>query len=198
MELHCQRRRNGLWWLSTDKKSSHRATIAAVQKWITKLQWRYGLRPYNVTVFETGGGLHAHIAFIGTAELADRLKASKRFGAIIKVGPVGDRVRLSRDLERDAIDAGYVQDWQRTNARRAPERKPYRPRRLTRRAPRLAGQLPLLPEKPVSRLRDFGGGFVPRSVAREIEFRRRQRGLSQRGLGKLIGRSQGAKPCAII
>jgi transcriptional regulator with XRE-family HTH domain len=43
----------------------------------------------------------------------------------------------------------------------------------------------------VSRLRDFGGGFVPPSVAREIEFRRRQRGLSQRELGKLIGRSQG-------
>jgi predicted transcriptional regulator len=43
----------------------------------------------------------------------------------------------------------------------------------------------------VSRLRDFGGGFVPPSVAREIEFRRRQRGLSQRDLGKLIGRSQG-------
>jgi predicted O-linked N-acetylglucosamine transferase (SPINDLY family) len=38
---------------------------------------------YNVTVFETSGGLHAHIAFIGTAELAERLKASKKFGAII-------------------------------------------------------------------------------------------------------------------
>jgi len=28
----------------------------------------------------------------------------------------GDRVRLSRELERDAIEAGYVQPWQHTNA----------------------------------------------------------------------------------
>jgi hypothetical protein len=236
MELHCQRRRNGLWWLNVDKGCSDRDTIAAIQKRITKLQWRYGLRPYNVTVFETKGGLHAHIAFIGTAELAERLKASKKFGAIIDVDPVtdpqglarkylakertpqagfrrnhmlggrlggshklaggGDRVRLSRDLERDAITAGYVQDWQRTYARRSATRKHYSPRpnqNLRKTAPRPAGQLLLLPEfnKPVSRLRDFGGGFVPPSVAREIEFRRRQRGLSQRDLGKLIGRSQG-------
>src|SRR5262249_44920632 len=97
----------------------------------------------------------------------------------------GDRVRLSRELERDAIDAGYIDLWRHSNARRSSERKPYWLRRLTRRAPRLAGQIPLLPEKPVSRLRDFGGGFVPPSVAHEIEFRRRQRGLSQRDLGKL-------------
>jgi hypothetical protein len=233
MELHCQRRRNGLWWLSTDKKSSHRATIAAVQKWITKLQWRYGLRPYNVTAFETGGGLHAHIAFIGTAELAERLKASKRFGAIIKVGPVtdsqglarkylakertpqagfrrnhmlggrlggshqlaggGDRVRLSRDLERDAIEAGYVEAWQHTNATRSAERKTYRLHALTRKALRPAGQLALSPEfdRPVSRLRQFGGGFVPPSVALEIEHLRHRHGLSQREIAARIGISQG-------
>jgi hypothetical protein len=182
-------------------------------------------------VLEGSGGLHAHIIFIGTAEIARRLMASKNFGELLDVRRVtdanglvrkylakertpqagygrehvlggrikgshpleggGDRVRLSRELERDAIDAGYVEVWRHSNARRSAERKSYRLRRLTRRAPRLAGQLPLLPEKPVSRLRDFGGGFVPPSVAREIEFRRRQRGLSQRDLGKLIGRSQG-------
>jgi hypothetical protein len=37
----------------------------------------------------------------------------------------GDRVRLSRDLERDAIEAGYVSAWQHTNARRKSARKPY-------------------------------------------------------------------------
>jgi hypothetical protein len=103
-------------------------------------------------------------------------------------------VRLSRDLERDAISAGYVQNWQRTNARRSAERKTYRLRRLyPQKAPRPAGQLSLLPElnRPVARLRAFGGGFVPPVVALEIEFRRQQLGLSQLQLASRIGRSQG-------
>ncbi len=107
----------------------------------------------------------------------------------------GDRVRLSRDLERDAISAGAVEDWQRTNARRTDKRKGYRLRGAgpLARAPKLAGQLPLLIEldRPVNRLREFGGGFVPAAVALEIEFRRKQLGLSQRQLCLLIGRSQG-------
>ena len=76
----------------------------------------------------------------------------------------GDRVRLSRDLERDAVAAGYIEPWQHTNARQAAERKPYGLRRLNpRKAPRLAGQLPLLPElnRHVARLREFGGGGDP-------------------------------------
>jgi len=111
----------------------------------------------------------------------------------------GDRVRLSEELERDAIGAGYVQPWRHTNARRSDSRKPYRPRLLTRRAPRVVGQMALLPEleRPVSRLRDFGGGLVPRAVAVELEFRRRQRGWSQRQLGEKIGRSQGQYANAI-
>jgi len=40
----------------------------------------------------------------------------------------GDRVRLSRELERDAIQAGYVDPWQHSNARRSSGRKPYRQR----------------------------------------------------------------------
>jgi len=105
-----------------------------------------------VTTFETRGGLHAHIAFIGSRDIAERLKRSSAFGEFIQVDSVtdpgglarkylakertpqagyrrhlvlGDRVRLSRDLERDAISAGYVEPWQHTNAgcfsRRAPE-----------------------------------------------------------------------------
>jgi hypothetical protein len=35
----------------------------------------------------------------------------------------GDRVRLSRALERDAIEAGYVEAWQHSNARRSLERR---------------------------------------------------------------------------
>ena len=48
----------------------------------------------------------------------------------------GDRVRLSRELERDAIEAGYVEAWQHTNARRSPARKPYPERRAKSRTSR--------------------------------------------------------------
>jgi hypothetical protein len=43
----------------------------------------------------------------------------------------GDRVRLSRQLERDAIEAGYVQPWQHSNAKRSVEEKPYRARQCS-------------------------------------------------------------------
>ena len=38
------------------------------------------------------------------------------------------RVRLSRQLERDAIEAGLVDPWKHTNAKRSAQRKDYRPR----------------------------------------------------------------------
>ena len=108
-------------------------------------------------------------------------------------------MRLSHDLELDAVDAGYVQDWQHSNAKRSADRKPYRLRRLyPNKAPRLAGQLSLLPAlRPVARLHDFGGGIVPSVVAIEIEFRRNQLGLSQRQIAGMIGRSQGQYANAI-
>jgi hypothetical protein len=40
----------------------------------------------------------------------------------------GDRVRLSRQLERDAIAANYVRPWQHTNAKRTAQRKTSRKR----------------------------------------------------------------------
>ena len=43
----------------------------------------------------------------------------------------------------------------------------------------------------MARLQAFGGGYVPPAVAAEIEFRRKQRGLSQDKLAGLVGRSQG-------
>jgi hypothetical protein len=232
MEWKCPPR-SRLWW-ATVNKDTGRALIADVQKRTTRLQNLHSLPPYNATAFETRGGLHAHVAFIGNSDIARRLQSSASFGALIKVAPIrdtvgvtrgylakertpqagyrrghllggrlrgshqldggGDRVRLSRELERDAIEAGYIEPWQHTNARRSAKRKPYRLRRLcARKAPAVAGQLPLLPEieRPVSRLRDFGGGFVPPAVAVEIEFRRRRLGLSQRQYAAMLGVSQG-------
>src|SRR6476620_2125705 len=75
MELYSKR---GLWWLHTNKGTA-RYTIAAIQKRITRLQVEHGLRPYNVTTFETRGGLHAHIVLIGNREVVERLKSSTAF-----------------------------------------------------------------------------------------------------------------------
>jgi hypothetical protein len=124
------------------------------------------LRCCSVITFESRGGLHAHITFLGTRDIAKRLRQSARFGELLDIRPVtdpdgltrkylakertpqagygrehilggrirgshrlpggGDRVRLSRELERDAIEAGYVEPWQHTNAKRSVEEKPYR------------------------------------------------------------------------
>jgi hypothetical protein len=231
MEWKCPPR-SRLWWLTVNKDSS-RALIADVQKRTTRLQSLHRLPPYNATVLETRGGLHAHVVFIGNRDIAKRLQSAS-FGTSIKVAGIsdvagitrgylakertpqagygrqhllggrlrgshrleggGDRVRLSRELERDAIDAGYVEPWQHTNARRSAGRKPYRLRRLcAKKAPTVAGQLALLPEieKPVSRLHAFGAGLMPPAVALEMEFRRRQLGLSQRQYAAMLGISQG-------
>jgi hypothetical protein len=169
MEQQCPHR-GRLHWLSLHKRSS-RQVIADVQKRITKLQKRAHLPSYSAWVFESRGGLHAHILFIGDriGEIEQRLCGSNSFGSLIDVRQVydlqglikkylakertpqaghyrqhilggrikgshrleggGDRVRLSRELERNAIEAGYVEPWQHTNARRSAARKPYSPRR---------------------------------------------------------------------
>jgi hypothetical protein len=125
-------------------------------------------------------------ASFGRTDLGGRIRGSH------KIEGGGDRVRLSRELERDAIGSGLIQDWQHTNGKRKHGRKDYRKRALTKRAPLLCGQIPMFPEmKPVSRLRAFGGGLVPKAVAREIEHLRRRCGLTQLELAELIGRSQG-------
>jgi hypothetical protein len=48
-----------------------------------------------VTTFESRGGLHAHIAFIGTHDIARRLRTSKQFGALIDVRLVTDHNDLA-------------------------------------------------------------------------------------------------------
>jgi Helix-turn-helix len=123
----------------------------------------------------------------GRSDLGGRIRGSHR----IEGG--GDRVRLSRELERDAIEAGLVKDWRHTNAKRSEERKERRLQRLyPKKAPRLSGQILLFPEleKPIARLHSFAQGYVPPAVAAEIEFRRKQRGMSQTQLAALMGRSQ--------
>jgi hypothetical protein len=154
--------------VATTARATPRDVIADIWKRITRLQGMHRLRCYSVITFESRGGLHAHIMFLGTHDITQRLKQSARFGEVLDVRPVtdpdgltrnylakertpqagyrreyilggrirgshrlpggGDRVRLSRELERDAIEAGYVEPWRRTNARRSLERKPYRPR----------------------------------------------------------------------
>jgi hypothetical protein len=177
--------RHQLWWVTTNKETP-RDTIADVWKRIGKLQGRHGLPKYSVLTFETRGGTHAHIIFIGNNQIARRLNSSA-FGGLVAVAPAtnedrlvrkylakertaqagyrrhdlggrlpgshrlaggGDRVRLSRELERDGIEGGYIEPWMHTNAKRqqAGERKSYRPRRLTRRSLVPAGQLSILPE----------------------------------------------------
>jgi len=111
----------------------------------------------------------------------------------------GDRVRLSRELERDSVEGGHVRPWQHSNARRSADRKPYRPRRLRKTALRPAGQIQLFPEldRPIARLHQFARGYMPKVVAIETEFRRRRLGLSQRAVAARIGISQGQYANAI-
>jgi len=108
----------------------------------------------------------------------------------------GDRVRVSEQLKAFALEQGYIEPWQPTNAKRTSTRKPYRLRKLyPKKAPQPADQ-ELLPfaemalRRPVARLRDFGGGFVPTPVAETIEFRRQRAGLSQRELANRCGIGQ--------
>lgn len=103
----------------------------------------------------------------------------------------GDRVRVSKTLKRDAIASGKIEPWQETNSRRAETRKPpklypLRPKRTLE----ISGQLSLLPLKDDTRLRNFHGGHMTASQAREAEYQRERIGLSQYQLADAIGCSQ--------
>src|SRR5262249_7624167 len=77
MGLHCKRRRVGLW-LATTARATPRDVIADIWKRITRLQGMHRLRCYSVITFESRGGLHAHIMFLGTRHIAKHLKQSAR------------------------------------------------------------------------------------------------------------------------
>lgn len=106
----------------------------------------------------------------------------------------GDRVRLSKALKADAIAAGYIENWQATNAKRSEARAPSRPYRIRRsKSPRVTPQQAcMFPElsKPPVRLKDFNGGMLTPAQAQEVEFRRQRLGLSQYQAAQLIGISQ--------
>ena len=87
LTIHCRGRRSVLW-LATTNKGAARSAIADVWKRITRLQTKFDLPAYSVAVFETRGGLHAHITFIGTLDIARRLQSSSVFA--IDVRPVTD------------------------------------------------------------------------------------------------------------
>jgi hypothetical protein len=61
----------------------------------------------------------------------------------------GDRVRLSRQLERDAIETGLVDPWKHTNAKRSGQRKDYRPRHSSHDVERKSPKTRNLIEAPV-------------------------------------------------
>lgn len=67
------------------------------------------MRRYSVITVESRGGLHAHIAFVGTSDIALRLKASKQFGELIDVRPITDNNSLARKYlaKERTPQAGY-------------------------------------------------------------------------------------------
>lgn len=102
---------------------------------------------------------------------------------------VADRVAVSADL------AKLLPAWKRTYGQETNKRD-YPLRRLhPKKAPRFTDQvvLPFIEpqvRRPVARLHDFGGGWIPPAVADEIEFKRHQKGWSQRDLALRCGIKQ--------
>ncbi len=84
-----------------------RLCIAAKIERVTKLE---GLKKYLAKERTPQAGFRHR-------DLGGRIRGSHRLPG------GGDRVRLSRQLERDAIEAGLVQPWKHTNAKRSAERR---------------------------------------------------------------------------
>lgn len=100
----------------------------------------------------------------------------------------GDRVRLSRDLERAMFAAGAMQKRQRTYRARSLEAMGQKPARRFNVVE--GGQLTLFDAKPVSRLRQYGGGSMPKAVALEVRFHLKRLDMTQDDLARaaLLGR----------
>jgi hypothetical protein len=108
MELRCKRSRVGLW-LATTSRGTRRDEIADVWKRITRLQGDHGIRQYSAVAFESRGGLHAHIIFLGSSAIAERLKASSQFGTSVDIQAVTDPKSLVRKYlaKERTPQAGY-------------------------------------------------------------------------------------------
>jgi hypothetical protein len=108
MELHCNPTRVGLW-LATTARATPRDVIADIGKRITRLQGNYGIRQYSAVTYESRGGLHAHITFLGTRHIAKSLEQSTRFGELLDIRPVTDPDCLTRGYlaKERTPQAGY-------------------------------------------------------------------------------------------
>ena len=138
-----------------------------------------------------------------TIGLPPRKPATKLPGA-------GDRVRVSEALKSDLFEGNLVRPFKATNWQHQPligiRSTPFSPhvqRRLKKEAAQveleqspaihvtkitISGQISMFPdERPVTRIRDYGGGFMPPSIAAKIEFHRRRIGFTQAQLAALIG-----------
>lgn len=102
----------------------------------------------------------------------------------------GDRVTLSEATEKALISSGRIEPHRRTYASRAISR-PTKSERA-RGVVQCEQQLVLFPqvEKPVHRLREFVAGHAPETVATEIQFLMRRRGLTQQAIAERAGISR--------
>lgn len=108
MTLYRQPPQRGLW-LATTNKGSTRFFIGDVWKRISRLQAIFDLPTYSLTVLETRGGLHAHITFIGTGEIARRLERAPAFLGLVDIRPAPDPNGLVRKYlaKERTPQAGY-------------------------------------------------------------------------------------------
>jgi hypothetical protein len=97
MKRHVRVKKGELWWLTTFKGAT-RNEISAIQKRITRLQGDEGFYKYSALIFETRPKLHAHIAFVGSPDIAAALERS----AVCR----GCRVELVTDA--DGLSKGYL------------------------------------------------------------------------------------------
>ena len=144
----------------------------------------------SIQLVENRKGLEAYLVKESTPQASHlspyRQKGSHRYNGI------GDRVSMSQELKQKAVSSGTVSDWKRTNAKRSPEPRTYAKRMKPSGYMRLSGQIELFPDiaQQATRLKDYHGGILSPSAALELEYRRKQAGLSQKRLGMISGVSQ--------
>jgi hypothetical protein len=117
---------------------------------IAKSPTRCGCLAAKIEPVPDIGGLKKYLAKERTPQAGHRRRdlGGRIRGSHLLPGG-GDRVRLSRQLERDAIEAGLVDPWKHTNAKRSAQRKDYRPRRSSHDVERHSLELQNLIEAPV-------------------------------------------------